>query len=81
LARGWTRGGEIYMWVAKGVKSEDKIGWAPVLAVRAAAAEAGARAAQGREQPEGGASSARAPSKRAPGAGAAASTARAALAS
>lgn len=30
LARGWTRGGEIYLWVPKGVKSESEIDWPPV---------------------------------------------------
>lgn len=42
LARGWTRGGEIHVWVAKGVRSEHDISWPPVSAVRAAAAVAGA---------------------------------------
>ena len=28
LARGWTRGGEICMWVAKGGKTEQDIGFA-----------------------------------------------------
>ena len=37
LARGWTRGGEIYLWVAKGVKTEQEIHWPPLAAVRAAA--------------------------------------------
>ena len=35
LARGWTRGGEICLWVAKGVKSEHEVAWPPcVHAVR-----------------------------------------------
>ena len=34
LARGWTRGGEIYLWVAKGVKTEAEIHWPPVAQVR-----------------------------------------------
>ena len=38
LARGWTRGGEIYLWVAKSVKTEHEIDWPPVAAVREAAA-------------------------------------------
>ena len=41
LARGWTRGGEIYMWVAKGVKTEHELNSPAVAAVRAAAAEGG----------------------------------------
>jgi hypothetical protein len=40
LARGWTRGGEIYLWVAKGVKTEHEIAWPPVAAVRSASHEA-----------------------------------------
>jgi len=36
LARGWTRGGEICLWVAKGVKSEHDVAWPPIEAVRAA---------------------------------------------
>lgn len=34
LARGWTRGGEIYLWVPKGVKSEREIDCPSVTAVR-----------------------------------------------
>ena len=34
LARGWTRGGEIYLWVAKGVKAEHDVVWPPIAAVR-----------------------------------------------
>ena len=40
LARGWTRGGEIYLWVAKGVKSEHEISWTPVHTLRSANAHA-----------------------------------------
>ena len=40
LARGWTRGGEIYLWVAKGVKTENEIGWPAVAAVREAGQDA-----------------------------------------
>ena len=36
LARGWTRGGEICLWVAKGVKSEHDVSWPPIETVRAA---------------------------------------------
>ena len=58
LARGWTRGGEIYLWVAKGVKTEHEIGWPPVAAVRHAAATGGATPAVARrdaaESEEGG---------------------------
>lgn len=43
LARGWTRGGEIYLWVAKGVKTEQEIAWPIISTVRAAAAGDGAR--------------------------------------
>jgi len=39
LARGWTRGGEIYLWVPKGVKSEREIGWEAVAAARRAICE------------------------------------------
>eukprot|EP00964_Phaeocystis_antarctica_P097079 scaffold63264_cov45-Phaeocystis_antarctica.AAC.1 len=34
LARGWTRGGEIYLWVPKGVKAEGDVAWPPVATVR-----------------------------------------------
>ena len=34
LARGWTRGGEIYLWVPKGVKAECDLAWPPVTTVR-----------------------------------------------
>ena len=44
LARGWTRGGEIYLWVAKGVKTEHEIAWPPVSAVREATASGGTTA-------------------------------------
>ena len=38
LARGWTRGGEIYLWVAKApCKTEHEIDWPPVAAMRDAA--------------------------------------------
>ena len=37
LARGWTRGGEIYIWVAKGVKTEHELTSHAVAAVRRAA--------------------------------------------
>jgi hypothetical protein len=37
LARGWTRGGEIYIWVAKGVKTEHDVTSSAVAAVRHAA--------------------------------------------
>ena len=45
LARGWTRGGEIYLWVAKGVKAEHEIAWPTLDAVRDAARDAGASVA------------------------------------
>lgn len=38
LARGWTRGGEIYLWVARGVKYEHDVSWPPVHAIQADAA-------------------------------------------
>ena len=34
LARGWTRGGEIYLWQPKGVKAEGDVAWPPVATVR-----------------------------------------------
>ena len=40
LARGWTRGGEIYIWVSKGVKTEHDVASPAVAAVRKAAQEA-----------------------------------------
>ena len=47
LARGWTRGGEIYLWVPKGVKAEGDIAWPPVATVRDSAEMAAVRQAQG----------------------------------
>ena len=49
LARGWTRGGEIYLWVAKGVKAEQEIEWGTLSAMRGAASGAGARGVTRRE--------------------------------
>ena len=47
LARGWTRGGEIYLWVPKGVKAEEEITWQPVGAVQRATAGGGDHAGAG----------------------------------